>query len=74
MFYININREPVPAKDIFGAAKPVDTAAREKEIEAKLHGQDQSDSSRPPQKISSGKVETKSIFENDTNGRNLKTI
>ena len=51
-----------------------DRERNKKEIEAKLHGQDQSDSSRPPQKISSGKVKTKSLFENDTSGRNLKTI
>lgn len=28
---------PVPAANIFGAAKPVDTAAREREIEARLN-------------------------------------
>lgn len=36
---------PVPAASIFGSAKPVDTAAREREIEERLAKQKDS---RPP--------------------------
>lgn len=63
---VPVKAESVPSASIFGSAKPVDTAQREREIEERL-AKEQSNKSRDASKERSSHVE-------DTDRKNVSTL